>query len=55
MKIKEKEKYLGKIICSGVSESVEATIKKRKGQVMLAINEIASIVTDTRAKAIGGI
>ena len=55
MKRKTHEKYLGEILCSGLAESVIATVKKRKGQVMLAINEIASIVSDTRANTIGGI
>ena len=55
MKVKSKEKYLGEILCSGLAESIDATVDKRKGQALLAINEIASIVNDTRAKTIGGI
>ena len=55
MNIKMQEKYLGEQICSTTEESIIATIKKRKGLAILAINDIASVVSDARANLVGGI
>ena len=55
MKIKPKEKYLGEIIHLGVSESVNATVSKRKGLAILSINDIISIIHDSRAEVTGKI
>ena len=55
MKREAQGKYLGEIIKSSTDESIVATIKKRKGNVLLAISDIAAIISDVRAKSIGGI
>ena len=55
IKVENKIKYLGQILTSGASDSVQSTILHQKGQVMLAINQIVGMVYDTRARAIGGI
>ena len=55
MKVANNVKYLGETISGSVADSIEATIKKRKGQAMIAINEITNLVNDTRSKSIGGI
>ena len=55
MKVAKQAKYLGEEIKSGVSDSIIATIKKRTGNVMIAISEIVSLVNDPRANAIGNI
>ena len=55
MKICDQSKYLGDELKSGISDSIVATITKRKGNVMAAINGIVSLVNDPRANAIGGI
>ena len=45
-----KEKYLGDMIsCYGLAASVEATVKKRKGQVFSNILEVKAVVEDYRA------
>ena len=51
-----KEKYLGDMIsCYGLAASVEATVKKRKGQVFSNILEVKAVVEDYRANVVGGI
>ena len=51
-----KEKYLGNMIsCNGLAASVEATVKKRKGQVFSNILEVKAVVEDYRANVVGGI
>ena len=54
MGIKEMDKYLGDQVHNGTKESILSTIKKRKGNTLMAINDIAAIVSDARADAIGG-
>ena len=49
MKIKHQEKYLGEEICSSLAASVVATVRKRRGLVLMTINDIVSIVEDARA------
>ena len=52
----ENAKYLGDwISCFGLSDSVNVTIKKRKGLVTLAIYEIRAVVDDCRSKICGGL
>ena len=52
----ENAKYLGDwISCYGLSDSVNVTIKKRKGLVSLAIYEIRAVVDDCRSKVCGGL
>ena len=47
--------YLGDIIhMDGLSSSIFATIKKREGRSIAAINEINTIIEDCRMKSIGG-
>ena len=55
MQIKEKDKYLGEEITVSCANSITATIKKRKGLVMLAINDIAYIINDPRSHTIGSL
>ena len=44
---KEKEKYLGDVLCSlGLAESVEATVKDRTGKVNAAIYELGVLIED---------
>ena len=50
------EKYLGDMISSaGLSESVHATVLKRKGQVISSIIEIKAVVKDCRTNIVGGV
>ena len=50
------EKYLGDMLCSaGLSESVHATVLKRKGQVISSILDTKAVVEDCRANVVGGI
>ena len=55
MKVQSTGKFLGDQIGKSVSDSVTATINKRKGTTLLAINDITTIVNDARANVIGGI
>ena len=56
MKCLEKEKYLGDMICSGgLAASVQATVMKRKGQVVSSILDTKAVVEDCRANVVGGI
>ena len=55
MKRETQGKYLGEIVASNTTESVVATIKKRKGNVLQAISDIVAVISDVRAKSIGGI
>lgn len=49
-------KYLGDVISeSGLSESVQCTVNKRKGTVSRAIYEIRSVLNDCRAHLVGGL
>ena len=51
-----KEKYLGNMIsCNGLAASVEATVKKRKGQVFSNILEVKAVVEDYRANVVARI
>ena len=52
---KSQEKYLGDELTGNTAESIEATIRKRKGNALQTISEISAIVSDARADAIGGI
>ena len=55
MKEKESDVYLGDVILSGgLAASVEATINRRIGQVKGMMYEAASILTDFRMQAVGG-
>ena len=55
MKIKHQEKYLGEEICSSLAASVVATVRKRRGLVLMTINDIVSIVEDARSGVVGRI
>ena len=56
MKCLKMEKYLGDMICTGgLAESVQATILKRKGQVVTSILETKAVIEDCRANLVGGI
>ena len=49
MKQETSAKYLGDwLSCLGLAESVEVTVKKRKGLATLAIFEIRAIIEDCR-------
>ena len=55
LKVHEKEmiqvnevKYLGETITHTAADSVEETINKRKGNAMLTINEIATMINNTK-------
>ena len=55
-KEKQTEKYLGQILSSaGLADSVAVTIEARLGKIKGACHEIAHIINDWRAQAIGGI
>ena len=47
-------KYLGDELCPSLSESVTATVNKRKGVALQSIHDICTIVEDCRAGVIGG-
>jgi hypothetical protein len=50
------EKYLGDMLCgAGLSESVHATVIKRKGQVISSILDTKAVIEDCRANVKGGI
>ena len=50
------EKYLGDMLCTaGLSESVHATVLKRKGQVISSILDTKAVVEDCRSNVVGGI
>ena len=54
MKYVLKEKYLGDFLSSGgLSEGVQATILKRKGQVVTSILEIKVVIEDCRSNILG--
>ena len=56
IKQKHKEKYLGDIISSlGVSDSVDMTIKDRKGRILASIYELGSVIEDFRMQVAGGL
>ena len=55
MHVEQPIKYLGEMVKNSSEKSITATINKRKGQTMLAINEIVTLVNDTRSSKIGGI
>ena len=56
MKYVLKEKYLGDFLSSGgLSDSVQATILKRKGQVVTSILEAKAVIEDCRSNIVGGI
>ena len=51
-----KEKYLGDFLSSGgLSDSVHATVAKRKGQVVTSILETKAVIEDCRSNIVGGI
>ena len=52
---RKQEKYLGDQFFGNTADSIEATVRKRKGNAILTINDIATIVSDARADSIGGI
>ena len=50
------EKYLGDMLCTaGLSESVHATVIKRKGQVISSILDTKAVIEDCRSNVVGGI
>ena len=52
----KKEKYLGDMISEGgLAASVDATVTKRKGQVISNILETKAVIEDYRSKVVGGI
>ena len=56
MKNVQMEKYLGDMISSGgLADSVQATVLKRKGQVVSCILETTAVVEDCRSGVVGGI
>ena len=56
MNIATNEKYLEDMLSSnGLSDSVQTTILKRKGGVMLAIMKIKSYINDCRITTLGGL
>ena len=56
IKIKEEEKYLGDFLhSSGLSKSVEVTVKKRYGICIKSVLELNSVINDFRMLTLGGI
>ena len=56
MKCVAMEKYLGDMLSSGgLSDSVQATVLKRKGQVVSTILETKAVIEDCRSNVVGGI
>ena len=55
MKVSNQERFLGEQITGGNAESILATLKKRKGIVLMAISDIAAMLSDARAGVVGGI
>ena len=56
MKPSKAEKYLGDMISEdGLGESAHATVLGRKGQTVMAIIEITSVVNDCRVTSVGGL
>ena len=56
MKQEIKAKYLGDWLSSeGLSDSVAATVKKRKGLVVQSIYEIRAVIEDCRSQVCGGL
>ena len=56
MKQETSAKYLGEwISCHGLSDSVDVTVKKRKGLTTLAIYEIRAVIEDCRSWVCGGL
>ena len=56
MKEEKHAKYLGDwLSCLGLADSVDLTIKKRKGLVTLAIFEIRAVIDDFRSHVCGGL
>ena len=48
-------KFLGDYLCVDLEESVHKTVVKRAGMAKMAINEIRTVIEDTRASQLGGI
>ena len=55
MKVSNQERFLGEQITGENAESILATLKKRKGIVLMAISDIAAMMSDARARIVGGI
>ena len=56
MKQEMEAKYLGDwLSCHGLSDSVNITVKKRKGLVTLSIYEIRAVIEDCRSQVCGGL
>ena len=56
MKEEKHAKYLGDwISCDGLADSVNVTVKKRKGLVTLSIYEIRAVIDDCRSQVCGGL
>ena len=56
IEIKEEEKYLGDFLhSSGLSKSVEVTVKKRYGKCIKSVLELNSVINDFRMLTLGGI
>ena len=56
MKQEIKAKYLGDWLSSyGLSDSVAATVKKRKGLVVQSVYEIRAVIEDCRSQVCGGL
>ena len=56
MKEEKSAKYLGDwLSCLGLADSVDVTVKKRKGLVSLAIYEIRAVIDDLRSQVCGGL
>ena len=56
MKEEKHAKYLGDwLSCHGLADSVNVTVKKRKGLVTLSIYEIRAVIDDCRSQVCGGL
>ena len=52
----EQAKYLGDQLCGlGLAESADATVRKRRGLVIMSIFEIRTVLEDCRSQVCGGI